>query len=83
MSDKPGERIGRRRFLKRGVNVLPALAVVGLAVVAAPPARADDCVGCSDTCRGCSGDCEGICNGDCAGSCRGTCSATCRDGGEG
>ena len=75
-----GPNMGRRGFLKSGATVIPALAVVGLAIGSAPPARAD-CFGschadCADSCvESCKGDCMGDCKGKCGG-CDDTCTGS-------
>jgi hypothetical protein len=70
------KKMDRRGFLKSGV--LPTLAVVGIGLVAATPARAD-CFGgtCQASCAdNCTESCKGDCMGDCKGSCGG-CDSTC------
>lgn len=74
--------IGRRALITSGAKVIPALAVLGLALTAgAQPARAD-CFGgnckavCAETCNNnCTGDCMGSCRGGCGG-CDGTCTSS-------
>jgi CXXX repeat radical SAM target protein len=71
---QPFEKMGRRGFLRAGGKVIPALALLGIALTAPLPARADcngTCSGCQGTCEGCQGTCEG-CQGTCEG-CQGTC----------
>ncbi len=85
----PGKTLDRRSFLKTGGNVVfPALAVLGLALTAPLPARADchdsctfGCTGsCQNTCKDtCEGRCEGVCENNCTGTCEG-CSNTCVGG---
>jgi CXXX repeat radical SAM target protein len=86
-TEQSSEKMGRRSFLKAGGKIIPALAVLGLALAAPLPARADcgnTCEGgcgsgcggycsggCKDTCQGCKGGCEG-CTGTCGGTCKGT-----------
>jgi CXXX repeat radical SAM target protein len=85
------EKMDRRRFLKAGGKVVPALAVLGLALAAPQPARADDCsntcanscaVGCTSctgTCTGgCEGNCENTCKDSCGDACGGTCAGDCK-----
>ncbi len=64
-------RLQRRRFVLSGAKVIPALAVLGLALVASPPARADSCM------AGCVGECTGTCGKKCADSCTSTCEDNC------
>ncbi len=72
-----GKAMGRRSFLKSGAKMLPAVAVMGLTLLAvSQPASA--CGGCSGTCSGaCDGTCYGRCVGTCSGGCDGTCSGLC------
>jgi CXXX repeat radical SAM target protein len=71
---KPGMNLGRRHFLKTGKIVIPALAVLGLALTLPTAARAD----CDGTCSGsCTGSCEEGCAVGCKGDCSGTCTGTC------
>jgi CXXX repeat radical SAM target protein len=73
---EPGKKMDRRGFLKAGGNVIPALAVLGLALAAPQPARATDCGG---TCYSdCEGGCKGTCEEDCMGVCKSDCEGTCR-----
>lgn len=65
-------RLQRRRFLRSGGKVIPALAVLGLALVAPGPARADNCM------AGCVGDCTGTCGKKCADNCTSSCSDNCQ-----
>lgn len=65
-------RLQRRRFIRAGAKVIPALAVLGLAMVASTPARADTCM------YGCVGDCTGTCGKKCADSCTATCENNCK-----
>jgi len=68
------DRIDRRSIIK---VALPALAVLGLGVSAATPARAD----CFGSCHAsCADDCVESCKGDCMGDCKsacGGCDTTC------
>jgi CXXX repeat radical SAM target protein len=77
MTKKIPRKIGRRGFLKSGAAVLPALAVLGLALTAASPARADNCGGA------CSNECAGSCLNGCTGSCMNGCTGSCMEGCEG
>lgn len=64
---RKAERMGRRAVIKAGAKVIPALAVMGLAVTTSAPARAD-CFPAS--CRAeCADSCNNNCRGDCMGSC--------------
>lgn len=65
-------RSQRRRFVQSGVKILPALAVLGLGMIASSPARANDCM------AGCVGDCTGTCGKKCADSCTSTCEGNCQ-----
>lgn len=70
---------GRRKFLKSGAAILPALAAMGLVAAAARPLPSMKCEGCADACfttckDGCDTSCKGNCTGDCSGSCKDTCS---------
>lgn len=72
------KKMDRRAFLRSGV--IPTLAVVGVGLTVATPARAD-CFGsckaeCADSCvESCKGDCMGDCKGSCGG-CDNTCTGS-------
>ena len=69
-------KLDRRELLKRGGKVLPALAVLGLALAVPTPARAD----CTSMCEGeCKGSCTDVCTAQCGGGvCANGCVNTCR-----
>lgn len=65
----------RRHVLLSGGKVLPALAVMGLALAAAVPAHAEDA-----DCGACSSSCSGSCYKGCTGSCEKGCTGSCMEG---
>ncbi|MBE0529259.1 MAG: Cys-Xaa-Xaa-Xaa repeat radical SAM target protein [Rhodospirillales bacterium] len=73
MRKKPSAkaRLQRRHLLTSAGKVIPALAMLGLSLVASAPARATNCM------AGCVGDCTGTCGGKCADSCVATCATNC------
>ena len=54
--------MGRRGFLRAGSKLIPAIAVMGLALTVPLTARAD---------------CNSMCEGGCQGTCTGACTAQC------
>ncbi len=81
-AEQPTEPMGRRSVIKAGAKVIPALAMMGLALTANPQQVQAGCVGgtckavCSETCNNnCTGDCMGSCRGGCGG-CDGTCTSS-------
>jgi|GEM_PF-6315662 CXXX repeat radical SAM target protein len=73
-------RKGRRAFLRSGIVVLPALATLGLAMIALPQPASADCgsAECSDKCHNsCKDDCMDRCYKTCFDTCSGTCDTTC------
>ena len=74
------KKLDRRGFLSGGAKVLPALAVMGLALTVAPKAASADCMGfCAGECVGsCQNTCEGQCHYDCKDSCAGECRGNCK-----
>ena len=64
-------RLHRRQLLATAGKAIPALAVLGLSLVASAPARSANCM------YGCVGDCTGTCGKKCADSCVATCSTNC------
>ena len=70
-------KMGRRNFLKSSGKILPALAVMGLAMTAPLTARAD----CNSSCEGsCYSGCTGSCMQGCTGSCQEGCTGNCQEG---
>ena len=70
-------KMGRRDFLKGSGKILPALAIIGLAIVAPLSAQAD----CNNSCEGsCYDGCKGSCMDGCTGSCKEGCTGSCMEG---
>lgn len=66
------KEIGRRNLLLKGIKVLPALAVIGMAA-AASARPVTNCEGCADACFStCKDNCESTCKGNCTGDCSGS-----------
>jgi hypothetical protein len=66
-------KLGRRKFLKSGATVIPALAMVGLAFAAPRHRPSTACEGCADACfTTCKDTCDSTCKGNCQGDCTGS-----------
>ena len=74
-------KMARRNFLKAGGKIIPALAVLGLAMAAPTAVRADCNDNCSASCyQGCTGSCMEGCTGSCKEGCTGSCMEGCEGG---